>query len=319
MSLRDTLTKNFPTGTTEYGPEHSIKTLVVSEEGFKDFVKRRLSAFKSKKDQGTADANKTTQSSEEVQGNFKWAEENIIKGKPSKHVFKEGTVDLGVKHAAFFYRGNKKVDDLLKEVVSDLAVYQNLVNRYKTQAINNNKQVIKIKKEAEAFEARDKHPEGLDEFAKLMKKWESYVSPISPGFSEPNVEFLGYGKQSFTENGLFHIDDTQPKPIKVNDTKVNTLTPEEADKAAELVKKVIALGNVVDQITENEGCTGVDASDSPFRGYYKEVGNKDQSLLMLYTMPNFELLSTGLFYQLSERLGQLQDVLISYIRKSIQS
>ncbi len=315
MSLRDTLNQNFPAGTTEYGPGHATKNLVISEEGFKDFVKRRLSAFKSKKGQDVADS----KPSEEIQGNYKWAEENIIKGKPSKHNFKEGTVDLGVKHAAFFYRGNKKVDDLLKSVVSDIAVYQNIVNRYKTQAINNNKQIIKIKKEAEAFEARDNYPDGLEEFTKLMKKWEGYVSPISPGFSEPNVEFLGYGKQPFTENGLFHLFDTQPKTIKVNDTTASALTPEEADKAAELVKKVMALSSIVDEIAENEGGAGIDASDPPFRSYYKEVGNKDQSLLMLYTMPNLELISTALFYQLSERLGRLEDMLISYIRKSIQS
>jgi len=320
MSLRDTLTKNFPTGTTEYGPDHATRSLVISEEGFKDFVKRRLASFSSKKAEPQKPESKFFKDSpafKAMQEHMKWVEENIIKGDPSKHQFIEGSVTLGVTDAAFFYRNGRLVDDVVKSVASDIASYQSIVNRYKTQIETNIKQTDKIKKEAEAFESRDKYPEGLEEFAQLMKKWENYVSPVSPNFQEPNVDFLGYGKQPFAKNGLFLLDDDMARPVKVGELKIDALTPERAKQLTVVIRKLIALGDTVGKIIE--GGVGIDASDPPFRGYYKEVGNKDKSLLMPYTMPNFEAINTALFQQISERLKRLEEAMISYIKKSIKS
>lgn len=315
MSLRQTLSSNFPLGTSE-----TTVALTISEEGFKDFVKRRLANFGSKKVEPKKPESKffkDTPQFKEMENNMKWIEENIVKGDPSKHSFIEGSVTFGVSQSAFFYRGSHVVDDIVKSVASDLAFYLNIVNRYRTQIETNIKQTNKIKKEAEAFEPRDSHPEGLEEFAQLMKKWENYVSPVSPNFREPNVDFLGYGKQPFTKHGLFLLEDDKARPVKVNELTVDALTPERAKQLAVVIRKLIALGDTIDKIIEDG--EGIDASDPPFRGYYKEVGNKDQSLLMLYTMPNFEQINTALFQQISERLGRLEDTMISYIKKSIRS
>lgn len=315
MTLKNTLGTNFPLGTSEM----ATVDLTISEEGFKDFVKRRLANFGSKKVEPEKPEPKFFKDSpafKAMEKDLKWVEDNIVKGDPSKHTFIEGSVTFGAHQSAFFYRGSDVVDDIVRSVTADIAYYQNIVNRYKTQIENNIKQVGKIEREAEAFESRDNYPKGFDEFAKLMKKWENYVSPVSPSFREPNVDFLGYGKQPFTKHGLFLLEDDKARPVKVSELTVDALTPERAKQLAAAIRKLIALGDTIDKIIE--GGAGIDASDPPFRGYYKEVGNKDQSLLMLYTMPNFEQINTALFQQLSERIGHLETTMISYIKKSIK-
>lgn len=324
MSLSNTLSANFPLGTSETNPDHTTSNLTISEEGFKDFVKNRLKdmvghshypdSSSTKREPSKATVVKDSPVFKEMESRFKWIENNIIKGDPSKLNFKDGNVELGPKYSSFFYRNGKQVDDILKEATSDLAVYQGLINRYKTRINQNNRQKKIIEKEAGRFLANDTHPEGLEEFTSLMKKWETFISPINVDFREPNASLLAYDKQSFLINGLFH-DGSETKVIKVNELLLPALTSDKAKKLADLIKKIIAFTKMLDLISE-EGL-GIDATDPPFRSYISEVVENNPEFLMLYTHPNLEAVSTDLVNHVLKRCDELQDALVSYFRNSL--
>lgn len=309
--MRHILESNFPFGTTEHSPEYLTDNLVVSEEGFKEHFNK---IFKRKKEAATKeDAAKYSWQQQEA--DFQWISDNILKGDPTKLTFKEdSTVKLGPRHAPFFYRGNVQVTDVVKEATKDLSLYQGIFNRYKGPIKRNNQKLNEIDREAQAFLKRDTYPEGQEEFKGLLKKWETYITPLNENFREPNTKLLGFDQPTFLDENDFFTDRAivvGPDSVTLPAVTATTVKP-----LVEVIGKLYALQVQVDEI--EDGGLGLDLSDPPFRGYYRELDDVMAKMKLLYLHPTYEAVSLDLLNHLLGCLEQLARALVSYIRNSVK-
>jgi hypothetical protein len=303
--MRDILEKNFPMGSTETTPGDLEHHLTVSSEGFRDVFRKMFG-----KKANNAAGDKTD-------GNTEWFGQHVVEGTPTALELKTaGHVPFGPRFAPFFFRGKMQVLDVVKEFKNDLLMYQSLFSKYESKAKDNLRKFHKIEDEAAAFLKRDTHPNGLDEFAKLMQKWDSWITPLNQQFRDPSYEFLGYGKLSFLAGGMFASGpDTWDRSKAPESTRVAVLKPEELKPLIDLIEKAMVLQFKCNELTEDG--MGVDITDPPFRGYYREVVEEYGGFKMPYAHPDFEMVNTDLFANTGERVRTLTSALISYLRNSV--
>ncbi len=303
--MRDLLEKNFPLGTTETSAADIEQSMTVSAEGFRDVFNKLFGGGKVAK---TDDTN----------GNMDWYRQHVIDGKVKDLQLRSaGHVLFGPRFAPFMGRGTTQVVDFVREAKKDLVMYQGLFNKYQPKAADNNRKLQKIETEAAQFLKRDTHPEGLDEFIKLMEKWDTWITPLNGLFRDPSHVFLGYGKTSFlSEGGMFAGGPgTLDKKKTLQSVKMSLLKEDEVNPLVGLIEQAALLMYRCSEVTED--AMGIDLTDPPFRGYYAEaIEARDEGFKAQFAHPDYEMINTDLFVDLNTRVGELMNAMVAYLKHS---